>query len=109
MTQEAAISEWVALIESKTKITTSIKLFLKEKKGIQLKIEGITDKNGENPHQGNDQNKINKFLENYANANFQKLNNMIAQAPQNHTNDSNNMVYQNILELYAFFRFHSLI
>lgn len=73
-------------------------MFLKEKKGIQLKIEGIIgndhNKNGEDPNQGNDQNKINKILENYANANFQKLNNMIAQAPQNHTNDSNNIVFE---------------
>lgn len=106
VTQEAAINEWIELIESIFFFyINSIKLKIWEKKGIQLKMEGmpnplVDNKNinneieeGKNPPQIPNL-KINQCLANYANANLAKLNNMIAQAPQNQNVTNANSLVQ---------------
>ena len=61
--------------------------FRLEKKGITLKLESKIEPSINDPNAGD--RRVNMCLVNYANANFEKINNMIAQAPQNFSNNSN--------------------
>lgn len=82
------MAEWVALVESNYFNMFFLYTIGLEKKGITLKLESKIEPSINDPNAGGDR-RVNMCLVNYANANFEKINNMINQAPQNFSTNSN--------------------